>query len=91
MFISALTLLFWITDGWHGISPAWIGVAAACMCLLPKVGFIDGNEFANGVNFRTFLYVAAILGVTTVVVDSGLGETIAHGLLAITPLQSVYR
>lgn len=61
------------------------------MCLLPKVGFIDGNEFANGVNFRTFLYVAAILGVTTVVVDSGLGETIAHGLLAITPLPSVYR
>ncbi|WP_243079289.1 SLC13 family permease [Pantoea sp. MQR6] len=86
MFITALTLLLWITDGWHGISPAWIGLAAACICLLPKVGFIDGNEFANGVNFRTCLYVAAILGVTTVVVDSGLGEAIANGLLAITPL-----
>lgn len=81
-----LTLLLWMTDSQHGISPAWIGLGAACFCLLPRVGFINSEAFANGVNFRTCLYVAAILGVTAVVVDSGLGNLIAQGLLRITPL-----
>lgn len=86
MVILALTLLFWMTDSLHGISPAWIGLAAACVCLLPRIGFVSGDAFASGVNFRTCLYVATILGVTAVVVESGLGAVIAHGLLAITPL-----
>lgn len=81
-----LTLILWMTDSQHGISPAWIGLCAACFCLLPRVGFISSEAFASGVNFRTCLYVAAILGVTAVVVDSGLGHLIAQGLLRITPL-----
>ena len=81
-----LTLLLWMTDSQHGISPAWIGLGAACFCLLPRVGFISSEAFASGVNFRTCLYVAAILGVTAVVVDSGLGTLIAQELLRITPL-----
>ncbi|PNS11940.1 citrate transporter [Mixta theicola] len=81
-----LTLMLWMTDSQHGISPAWIGLCAACFCLLPRVGFISSEAFASGVNFRTCLYVAAILGVTAVVVDSGLGNIIAQGLLHITPL-----
>lgn len=84
--ILGLTLLLWMTDSLHGISPAWIGLAAACLCLLPRIGFISGEEFASGVNFRTCLYVAAILGVTAIVVASGLGSLIARGLLAIAPL-----
>ncbi|ARJ44218.1 citrate transporter [Pantoea alhagi] len=81
-----LTLILWMTDSQHGISPAWIGLCAACFCLLPRVGFISSEAFASGVNFRTCLYVAAILGVTAVVVDSGLGNIIAQALLSITPL-----
>ncbi|MFS2221607.1 SLC13 family permease [Pantoea sp. B65] len=81
-----LTLMLWMTDSLHGISPAWVGLTAACFCLLPRVGFLSGEAFGNGVNFRTCLYVAAILGVTAVVVESNLGNTIASALLAITPL-----
>ena len=84
--VLVLTLLLWMTDSQHGISPAWIGLAAACFCLLPRVGFISSEAFASGVNFRTCLYVAAILGVTAVVVDSGLGDLIARNLLRVTPL-----
>lgn len=84
--VLLLTLLLWMTDSLHGISPAWVGLTAACFCLLPRIGFVSSEAFGSGVNFRTCLYVAAILGVTAVVVDSGLGETIASALLTVAPL-----
>lgn len=87
MGLLAVTLLLWMTDSVHGLSAAWIGLAAACICLLPRVGFLSGDDFATGVNFRTCIYIAGILGVATVVVDSGLGRLIANALLSVLPLQ----
>ena len=34
--LLALTLLGWVTDSVHGVSPAWIGLLSACVCLLPR-------------------------------------------------------
>ena len=59
--LLALTLLGWVTDSVHGVSPAWIGLLSACVCLLPKVGFVSGDQFGKEVNFRTAIYVAGIL------------------------------
>ena len=87
MGLLAITLLLWMTDSLHGLPAAWIGLAAACICLLPRIGFISSDDFANGVNFRTCIYIAGILGVATVVVDSGLGRLIANLLLSVLPLQ----
>src|SRR6201999_1482177 len=56
------TLALWTTDSWHGIAPAWIGLAAACVCLLPRIGFLSGDDFASGVNVRTCIYLAGLLG-----------------------------
>lgn len=87
MGLLAVTLLLWMTDSVHGLSAAWIGLAAACICLLPRVGFLTGDDFATGVNFRTCIYIAGILGLATVGVDSGLGRLIANALLSVLPLQ----
>ena len=84
--LLGLTLLGWVTDGWHGVSPAWIGLASACLCLLPKVGFVSGEQFGKEVNFRTAIYVAGILGLAAMVADSGLGGIIGRALLAWLPL-----
>ncbi len=65
------TVLLWMTDSWHGIAPAWIGLVAACVCLLPRIGFLNGEQFAAGVNVRTCIYVAGILGLTALVSHSG--------------------
>ena len=86
MGLLALTLLLWMTDSLHGISAAWIGLAAACLCLLPRIGFLSGDDFTHGVNIRTCIYIAGILGVAALVVDSGLGRLIANLLLSILPL-----
>ncbi|MCJ2121789.1 SLC13 family permease [Methylobacterium sp. J-077] len=80
------TLALWLTEAWHGIAPAWVGLAAACLCLLPRVGFLNGEEFATGVNVRTCLYVAGILGLAAVVAQSGLGAMLGRAILAVAPL-----
>lgn len=79
------TVALWMSDSWHGISPAWIGLASACYCLLPRWGFLTSDEFATGVNIRTCIYVAGILGLTAIVTYSGLGDLIGQGLLHIMP------
>ncbi len=80
------TLAMWMTDSLHGIAPAWIGLAAACICLLPRVGFLTSEEFAAGTNFRTCIYIAGILGLAAVVSQSGLGAIIGGAILKILPL-----
>lgn len=79
-------LLLWMTDTLHGISPAWIGLAAACVCLLPRVGFLSGEDFATGVNIRTCIYVAGILGLAAVVMKTGLGDALGREIVRLLPL-----
>jgi len=84
--LLAATLLLWLTDSLDGVSPAWVGLAAACVCLLPRVGFVTHDEFATQVNFRTAIYVAGILGMAAMVARSGLGDLVGHALAATAPL-----
>ncbi|MGH8385070.1 MAG: SLC13 family permease [Pseudomonas sp.] len=81
-----VTLALWLTDALHGVSPAWVGLVAACLCLLPRIGFVSGEEFGQEVNHRTALYVAAILGLAALVGQSGLGALIGNEVLALAPL-----
>lgn len=84
--LLAATLGLWLTDSIHGIAPAWIGLAAACLCLIPKVGFVTSEEFGKEVNHRTAFYVAAILGLAALAGQSGLGSVIGSAMLAVAPL-----
>jgi di/tricarboxylate transporter len=81
-----VTLGLWLTDSLHGIAPAWVGLAAACLCLLPRVGFVSGEEFGKNVNHRTAFYIAAILGLAALAAQSGLGTLIGNALLTVAPL-----
>ena len=86
MALLLVTLVLWLTDARHGIAPAWVGLGAACICLLPRVGFVSGDEFGRDVNHRTLIYVAAILGLAALVGQSGLGRLIGAALLQWVPL-----
>ena len=88
--ILLATLLFWMTDAWHGIRPAWVGLVSACLCLMPGIGFLTSDEFTEGVNFRTCLYLAGILGLAAVVAWSGLGNTIGNWLIPLLPLDPAH-
>ncbi|SNY66754.1 SLC13 family permease [Enterobacter sp. CC120223-11] len=84
--LLAIVLTLWVTESWHGIGPAWTGLAAACVTLLPRVGFMTGDEFASGVNIRTCIYVAGILGLAITVTQTGIGDAVGQALLRVMPL-----
>jgi anion transporter len=84
--LLAVVLIMWVSENWHGIGPAWTGLAAACVTLLPRVGFITGDEFSSGVNMRTCIYVAGILGLAITVTQTGIGSAVGGALLHVMPL-----
>lgn len=85
LLIAALTL--WMTDFAHGISPAWISLAAGVLCLLPRVGVLPPNAMIEKVNFGPVLFVAGVIGMAAVVNASGLGELAARWLFSLVTLQ----
>src|ERR1700712_527820 len=72
-------------DSLHGLAPAWVGLAAAVICLLPRIGVLPAEAFAQ-VSLRTCFYIAALLGLVSLVSETGLGERLGHALLAFAPL-----
>lgn len=82
----AAVLLLWVSESLHGIGPAWVGLVAACIALLPRIGFITSDEFASGVNVRTCFYVAGILALASTVTQTGLGSVVGEKLLSVMPL-----
>jgi anion transporter len=86
--LLAAVLVMWVSESWHGIGPAWTGLAAAVIVMLPRIGFITGEEFSAGVNMRTCLYVAGILGLAIAVTQTGIGNAVGEALLKVMPLDA---
>ena len=83
--ILVAALLGWLTDFAHGISPAWIALAAAAACLMPGLGVLAPRDFEK-VNFPSVFYVAGILGIGALVAESGWGTRLGQALIDIAPL-----
>lgn len=84
--ILVLALLLWATDSLHGISPGWVALGAALVCMLPSVGVIDPQTFESATSFGTFFYVAGLLGMVSLVDASGLAHVLGSKALAWLPL-----
>lgn len=84
--VLAATLALWVTDSLHGIAPAWVGLAAAVICLMPRVGVLPPDAFGQ-LSWRTCFYVAALFGLTAVVNETGVGAKLGQALLAVAPLE----
>ncbi len=84
--ILAVTLGFWITDFIHGISPAWIAMAAAAVCLMPGFGLVTDEDMKTRFNFSTTIYTGGILGLGAVLVETGAGDWVGNSLLQHLPL-----
>ncbi|MGO2008523.1 SLC13 family permease [Vreelandella alkaliphila] len=76
--ILGITLMFWVTDTLHGINPAWVGLMAAVLLMMPKVGALASKSFNGAVDFGTVVFVAAALGVGTLVNVSGIGSVMGR-------------
>jgi len=70
--LLAATLALWTTDTLHGIASAWIGLAAALLCLLPGIGLLPPQSIGK-LNFGPWFFAAGSIGLGGVVSHSGLG------------------
>ena len=86
MIILVAALALWSTDFIHHISPAWIAMAAAILCLLPRIGMVPPSAFNGEVNYSSFFFVAGILGLGAMIADSGLGDYLAGALVEVAGL-----
>ncbi|MFA5256839.1 MAG: SLC13 family permease [Opitutales bacterium] len=84
--VLGLCLVMWCTDAWHGISPAWVGMVGAIVCLLPGIGVLDPQKSIRELNLGSLFYVAAIISIGAIVHASGMGAKIADALLTVLPL-----
>jgi len=85
--ILLATLALWMTDSLHHINPAWIGIVAAVILLLPRFGVVAPKSFNASVDFGMVLFVAAALGLGALVNASGLGQVVGQTLQQALPLQ----
>jgi di/tricarboxylate transporter len=84
--ILIILLVLWITDFMHNISPAWIALGGAVLLLMPGINIVNARQFNQDVHYGSLFFVAGILGLGGVVNHSGLGDILAHKLIALLPL-----
>ena len=75
--ILTSTLIFWFTDWLHGVSPAYVALAAAIICLTPRIGPARGTAISDGVNFGVWFMLAAFISMGAVMKQSGFGDAFA--------------
>jgi len=71
--LLAITLLLWMTDSIHGVSPGWVSLFAALICLLPGIDLIGQQEFESRVSLSALIYTAGSIALGAVVAISGIG------------------
>jgi anion transporter len=79
--ILSLTLLLWGTDSLHRVSPAWVALAGALLCLLPFFRLFPDGDFGRAINLAPFFYVAGVVGLGAVVANAGIGNLVGRELI----------
>ncbi len=79
--IVSAALLLWIFDFLHHVSPGWIALGAAFLCLMPGAGVLPPGAFATRINFTPMFTTAGILGIAGLVAHSGIGEYLGQAML----------
>ena len=87
LIILLIALVLWITDSFHGISPAWVSLGAAIVCLLPRIGMLSSSVLGGEINYSPVLFLAGVIGLGAVANHVGLGTLIAENILSILDLQ----
>lgn len=84
--ILVAALALWATDFVHGVSPAWVALAAGVACMLPPFRLIDAEKMTEAVQFRPLLYVAGVLALGAIVAQTGAAAHMAEQFLSVAGL-----
>lgn len=87
MVVLALTLIAWITDFVHHVSPGWVALVASAVLLVPRLGLVRADALATGINLGPFIYLGGVLGIGTVASHTGLGGQLAAAFVSWAPFE----
>ena len=71
--VLVLTGVLWLTDAWHGLTPAIPALLAAVLLLLPRVGVIAWKELESRLSWALILTVGASLSLANAMSTSTAG------------------
>jgi di/tricarboxylate transporter len=83
--ILLVSLVLFMTDWLHGVSPAWVALGAGIVCLLPGIGVLPANSLSE-MNLGMLIYMAGIFGVGAVIATTGLGSALSGALLRVAAM-----
>ncbi len=84
--LLAAALVLWAADFAHGVSPAWIALAVALLCLMPRIGIDEPSAMISRINLGPWFFIAGVVAIGAIVSRSGLGGIVADRLFAAVPL-----
>jgi solute carrier family 13 (sodium-dependent dicarboxylate transporter), member 2/3/5 len=73
--ILGVATLLWVTDQWHHIAAAKIGLAAGLVACLPVIGPLKKEEFAKA-NFPIVIFIAGAMCMGTVMANTEILKTL---------------
>lgn len=83
--VLSILMILWFLDFKHHISPAWIALGGALFIMLPKIDIVSTHQFNRHTNIGSLIYIAGVLGLGSVINDSGLGKTMADQIIPHLP------
>ncbi len=84
--VPSITLALWLADPLQGISPAWIGLGAATICLLPSLELVSPTCRQKDIGHGGLLFLAVLMGLGAIIAEAGLGQAVATALTQLPPL-----
>lgn len=79
--ILVVAILLWVSDFAHGISPAWVALAAAAALLAPPLGIMENTAMKKEIDLSPAFFIAAVFAVSAVAVHSGLSDAFADAVI----------
>ena len=79
------TIVLWGTDFAHGVHAAWVALAAALFCLMPRVGMVPATALGRDVNLGPWLFVAGVVGMGAVAAEIGLADFVGGRVASLVP------
>ncbi len=81
LWVLVVTIGFWATDALHGISPAWIALAAATFVLWPEMGILQKDAMKASVDMSPVFFLAGVFALGAVAQHVGLDRIVADSLV----------
>lgn len=79
--LMSITIVLWMTDFIHGVSPAMIGLGVGLFATLPRLGVLEVSDVKR-LNFLAIFFVAAALSMSEVLRSTKALDILSNLLIA---------